>query len=273
MAEKIHFIPITGLPVVQPGDDLADLLLTALSKMGETLQNGDVIALAQKIVSKSEGQLINLAGITAGELAHEIAPLAAKDPRHVEVILRESKQIIWVSPGIFVVETYHGYVCANAGVDRSNIEQEGNGEILCLLPRNPDASAANLRATLEKRTGVKLAVIINDTHGRPFRMGGVGVLLGASGIVALHDERGQTDMFGYRLQATLTAMGDELAAATSLVMGQSAQGVPAVIVRGLSYERPDPDLGAKPLIRPGDKDVFRYPPGSDTWRARVLPHW
>lgn len=270
---KVIFQPITGLPMIEPGDDLARLIVERLAADGERFQDGDALVVAQKIVSKSEGRLVNLAGITPGPRALQIAPIAGKDPRHVEVILQESREVIWVSPGIFVVETHHGYVCANAGVDRSNIAQASNPaseneEWLCLLPLDPNASAARLRSDLLKLTGVEVAVVINDTHGRPFRMGGVGVALGMAGITGLVDQRGESDLFGYRLQATLTARGDELAAAASLVMGQAAEATPAVLVRGLNFSRPDPahDSGATSLIRPAKTDVFRYPPGSEKWR-------
>jgi coenzyme F420-0:L-glutamate ligase/coenzyme F420-1:gamma-L-glutamate ligase len=270
---EVIFRPVSGLPMIEPGDDLAKLIVERLAATGEGFRDGDVLVVAQKIVSKSEGRLVNLAGITPSERAVQIAPIAGKDPRHVEVILRESREVIWVSPGIFVVETHHGYVCANAGVDRSNIAQptnptSQNEEWLCLLPLDPDASAAKLRADLLKLTGAEVAVVINDTHGRPFRMGGIGVALGMAGIAGLIDQRGESDLFGYRLQATLTARGDELAAAASLIMGQAAEATPAVLVRGLNFGRPDPahDPGATELIRPADKDVFRYPPGSEKWR-------
>ena len=270
---KVIFQPVTGLPMIEPGDALAKLLVEGLAADGERFQNGDALVVAQKIVSKSEGRLVNLAGITPSQRALQIAPIAGKDPRHVEVILQESREVIWVSQGIFVVETHHGYVCANAGVDRSNIAQSSNPaseneEWLCLLPRDPNASAARLKRDLLKLTGVEVAVVINDTHGRPFRMGGVGVALGMAGITGLVDQRGESDLFGYRLQATLTARGDELAAAASLVMGQAAEATPAVLVRGLNFLRPDPahDPGATSLIRPAKTDVFRYPPGSEKWR-------
>ncbi len=281
MANNVQFMAVPGMPLIWPGDNLAQILVDCLARAEIQLQDGDVLALAQKIVSKSEGQLVNLADVEPSARALELAPQVGKDPRHVEVILRESKEVIWASPGIFVVETHHGYVCANAGVDRSNIDQMMNlrrdvpqfgviespetseaVEWLCLLPRDPDFSASQIRTRLKDLTGAEVAVIINDTHGRPFRMGGVGVALGSAGLTALIDQRGEQDMFGYTLQATLVGFGDELAAAASLVMGQAAEATPAVLVRGLRYRRPDasrPDPGASELIRPKDKDVFRYP--------------
>ncbi|HEX2914493.1 MAG TPA: coenzyme F420-0:L-glutamate ligase [Chloroflexia bacterium] len=269
MKNAIQFLPIKGLPMIAPGDDLGKLICEVLANEGEQPQDGDILAVAQKIVSKSEGRLINLAAIEPSPRAMEIAPIVAKDPRHVEVILRESREVIWVSPGIFVVETLQGYVCANAGVDRSNIAQpEGNpeDEWVCLLPVDSNASAARLRSRIKALTGAEVAVVINDTHGRPFRMGGVGVALGLAGFEGLADQRGQSDLFGYRLQATQTAVGDELASAASLIMGQASEATPAVLIRGLTYHTPEPDPGATSLVRPKDKDVFRYPPGSERWR-------
>jgi coenzyme F420-0:L-glutamate ligase/coenzyme F420-1:gamma-L-glutamate ligase len=282
MTGKVLFEPVNRLPMIKPGDDLAALIFARLKDQGEDLRNGDIIAIAQKVVSKSEGRLVNLADIVPSERALEIAPIAGKDPRHIEVILQESREVIWVSPGIFVVETRQGYVCANAGVDRSNIAQSADpsqtdpafnqahdeNEWLCLLPVDADASAARLRARFKELSGADVGVLINDTHGRPFRMGGVGVALGAAGLLTLRDQRGESDLYGYQLQATLTALGDELAAATSLIMGQASEATPAVLVRGLAISAPaGADKGADILIRPKDKDVFHYPPGSEKWRS------
>lgn len=279
---SVQFMAVPEMPLIWPGDELAKIVLDCLAREGLEFRDGDVLALAQKIVSKSEGRLINLADVRPGERALELASLVAKDPRHVEVILSESKEVLWASPGIFVVETHHGYVCANAGVDRSNIEQirgeprrvlplpeetekdeaHLETEWLCLLPRDPDYSAAQIRARVKELSGADIAVVINDTHGRPFRMGGVGVALGTAGLMALIDQRGEQDMFGYKLQATLVGFGDELASAASLIMGQAAEATPAVLVRGLRYRRPNPtqlDPGARELIRSRQQDVFRYP--------------
>lgn len=282
MTGKVFFEPVNRLPMIKPGDDLAALIFARLKDQGEDLRTGDIIAIAQKVVSKSEGRLVNLADIVPSERALEIAPIAGKDPRHIEVILQESREVIWVSPGIFVVETRQGYVCANAGVDRSNIAQSADpsqtdpavnqahdeNEWLCLLPVDADASAARLRARFKELSGADVGVLINDTHGRPFRMGGVGVALGAAGLLTLRDQRGESDLYGYQLQATLTALGDELAAATSLIMGQASEATPAVLVRGLAISAPaGADKGADILIRPKDKDVFHYPPGSEKWRS------
>lgn len=270
--KSIEFLPVSNLPLIKPDDDLAAMVIEALAYDEETLQDDDIVVFAQKVVSKSEGRLVNLADIEPSPRALEITEALnkAKDPRHIEVILGEAKQVIWANAGIFIVETHQGYVCANAGVDRSNIEQsnEPEAEWLCLLPVDADASAAMLRARFKELAGVEVAVLINDTHGRPFRNGGIGVALGSAGLGSLVDQRGQSDLFGYTLQATLTATGDEIAAAASLVMGQAAEATPVVIIRGLRYAKPAPneDKGAKPLIRPASQDIFRYPPGSEKWR-------
>ena len=271
----LAFYPIEGLPMIQPGDDLATMIVERLAAQSVTFQDGDLLALAQKIVSKSEGQLVNLVEVEPTERAKEIAATLNKDPRFIEMVLRESREVIWVSPGIFIVETHHGFVCANAGIDHSNIgpvtaekpveEAVQEADWICLLPVDPDASARHLQGRVQELTGANIAVLINDTHGRPFRAGNMGVALGAAGLVTLFDQRGDTDLQGYTLQATLTATGDELAAATSLVMGQAAEAIPAVLVRGLHPRllHPATDAGAQPLIRPADHDVFRYPKGRD----------
>lgn len=265
----IQLLPLADVPLIKPGDNLAAIIFNCLQKQGLALQVGDIVVVAQKIVSKSENRLVNLGQVTPSERAQQIAQIVNKDPRHVQVILDESNEVIWASPGIFVVEERNGYVAANAGVDRSNIEQpDGNAanhsdnEWVSLLPLDPDASAQKLRADLQRLTNVQIAVLINDTHGRPFRMGGVGVALGAAGLQTLVDERGESDLFGYKLQATLVATGDELASAASLLMGQAAEGTPVVIIRGYKSRSPQldqPDKGAAELIRPKEQDKFRYP--------------
>lgn len=262
---KIELIAIEKVPLFKPGDNVVIILRDCLASMQLNFENNDILVLAQKIVSKSERRLVNLRDIEASERAKNIAPLAQKDPRHIQVILNESKEVIWVSPGIFVVETYHGFVCANAGVDRSNIEQPNAGEHdewLALLPLDPDRSAVNIRQQVAELSGVDIAVIINDTHGRPFRMGGIGVAIGSAGIVSMVDKRGEHDMFGYTLQSTQVGTADEIASAASMVMGQADEATPAVLIRGMNYRRPtspEADTGAKELIRAANRDVFRHP--------------
>ena len=255
----IQLIGLNGFPLVQPGDDLVALIRATLVQMDERVQPGDVVVVAQKVVSKSEGRLVNLNAVQPNARALRIARAISRDPRHVQSVLDESREVLWATPGIFVVEQRNGYVCANAGVDRSNIEQKGAGEWLALLPGDCDALAARLRAALLPEAGGDIAVIINDTHGRAFREGGVGVALGAAGIEALLDQRGDQDLFGYTLHNTFVAVADELASAASCLMGQAAEATPVVIVRGYHYRRPATDRGARPLVRPRERDVFRYP--------------
>jgi coenzyme F420-0:L-glutamate ligase/coenzyme F420-1:gamma-L-glutamate ligase len=269
-----------GMPLVKPGDDLAKIILNCMEAQDLHFEAGDVLVLAQKIVSKSEGRLVNLREVVPSERALQVAEIVKKDPRHVEVILRESNEVLWVSPNIFIVEERNGYVCANAGVDRSNIEQPSTSdsgsanvahanenenitdEWLALLPLDSNVSAQRLRTAFKQASDIDVAIIINDTHGRPFRVGGIGVAIGAAGLQTIVDERGESDLFGYKLQATIVGAGDELASAASLVMGQASEATPVVLIRGYYYRPPADianDLGAAPLVRAREQDKFRYP--------------
>lgn len=247
--------PLQHIPLIRQGDDLADIILNSLH--GTELQDNDILVLAQKIVSKSEGRMVNLASVTASEQATELAPLLEKDPRLVELILQESNEILRTRKGVIVVEHKLGFVCANAGIDHSNVVGEGkqNEDYVLLLPEDPDRSAQHLRDEIKKRTGKTLGVMIIDSHGRAWRNGTVGVCIGLSGIPAIMDERGWQDLFGYTLKATIVGVADELAAAASLVMGQAAEGTPVVHVRGFPY--PLGEGALKDLIRPKDMDMFR----------------
>jgi len=249
--------PLQHIPLIRQGDDLADIILNSLYKTDTNLQNDDILVLAQKIVSKSEGRMVNLASVTASAQASELAPLLEKDPRLVELILQESNEILRTRKGVIVVEHKLGFVCANAGIDHSNVVGEGNQneEYVLLLPEEPDQSAQQLRNEIKKRTGKTIGVMIIDSHGRAWRNGTVGVCIGLSGIPAIMDERGWQDLFGYTLKATVVGVADELAAAASLVMGQAAEGTPVVHVRGFPYPLGEGTL--KDLIRPKDMDMFR----------------
>jgi len=249
--------PLQHIPLIRQGDDLADIILNSLYKTDTNLQNDDILVLAQKIVSKSEGRMVNLASVTASAQAIELAPLLEKDPRLVELILQESNEILRTRKGVIVVEHKLGFVCANAGIDHSNVVGEGNQneEYVLLLPEEPDQSAQQLRNEIKKRTGKTIGVMIIDSHGRAWRNGTVGVCIGLSGIPAIMDERGWQDLFGYTLKATVVGVADELAAAASLVMGQAAEGTPVVHVRGFPY--PLGEGALKDLIRPKDMDMFR----------------
>jgi coenzyme F420-0:L-glutamate ligase/coenzyme F420-1:gamma-L-glutamate ligase len=246
---------VEQLPLVRPGDDLAALILDRLQRQGESLQPGDILVLAQKIVSKAEGRLIRLAEVMPGEQALALAELVNKEPRHVQVILDDSREIIRVRRGLLVVEQRSGWVCANAGVDRSNVAP-GEEELVALLPEDADASAARLRARFGALTGVEPGVIINDSHGRAWRIGTTGVCIGCAGLPPVWNQRGLHDLFGYELASSEECIADELAGAASLLMGQSDEGRPAVLIRG--YELPDaPPAPATTIQRPAEMDAFR----------------
>lgn len=252
---SIH--PIRNIPLIQPGDDLAGVLLRALDANQIVLQDGDVLVLAQKIVSKAENRLVNLTQVTPSAEAIDLAAKTEKDARMVELVLRESSAVLRHRPGTLIVEHRLGFVCANAGIDHSNVQGPwGNPEDwVLLLPENPDRSAAELRARFAIATSTVPGVMIIDSHGRAWRMGTVGVAIGLAGMPGLVDLRGQEDMFGYKLRVTQVAAADELAAAASLVMGQAAEAVPAVLVRGFPYPLRDGSLDE--LIRPREMDLFR----------------
>lgn len=230
------------------------MLLDALDRAGLTLSDGDILAVAQKIVSKAEGRLVNLSHVEPGEAAIELAVRSGKDPRLVELILRESEEVSRVRPGVLIVRHRLGFTCANAGIDRSNIGPDGEERVL-LLPIDPDTSARRIRRTLAAGRGVAPGVVITDSHGRPFRLGTVGVAIGAAGLPALWDRRGEPDRYGYRLQHTDVGVADEIAAAAGLLMGQAAEGLPAVLLRGLRL--PGHDGRAADLVRPKDEDLYR----------------
>jgi coenzyme F420-0:L-glutamate ligase/coenzyme F420-1:gamma-L-glutamate ligase len=255
MSLKLTSLP--DIPMIQPGDDLAGIILYALDRAGLSLMDGDVLVVAQKIVSKAEGRLVNLATVDASPQARELAERAGKDPRLVEMILRESNQVLRTRPGTIIVEHRLGFVCASAGVDHSNVLGEGGQpeDWVLLLPENPDASAHALRQRLEAASGARLGVLIIDSHGRAWRLGTVGVAIGVSGLPALVDLRGTPDLFDYHLQITQVGAADELAAAASLVMGQAAEGTPVVHVRGFPYPLREASLSE--LLRPKDQDLFR----------------
>lgn len=258
----LSLIPIPGIPHVRAGDDLAAVLLDAIDRAGLTLVDGDVLAIAQKIVSKAEGRTVRLADVVPGPQATEIAAQVGKDARVVELILRESEEIARMRPaaagvpGVLVVRHRLGFTSANAGIDRSNVSQTAEaGETVLLLPEDPDASAARLREAIVTRRGVKVGVVITDSHGRPHRMGTVGVAIGVAGVPALWDRRGEADLYGFRLQHTDVGVADEIAAAAGLLMGQAAEGIPAVVLRGLRFSAPSGQ--AIDLVRPKEYDLYR----------------
>jgi coenzyme F420-0:L-glutamate ligase/coenzyme F420-1:gamma-L-glutamate ligase len=247
--------PIPGIPLVRPRDDLAELLILACERQAISPKEGDVLVLAQKVVSKAEARYIDLATVVPSARAQSLAAEVEKDPRLVEVILGESRRVVRQRPGILIVEHRLGFVMANAGVDRSNVDPEAGAEPVLLLPRDPDGSAATLLARLSAHFGKPLAVIISDSWGRAWRRGTVGVALGAAGLPAVMDLRGRPDLFGHELRVTETGFADEIASAASLLMGQAAEATPAVLVSGLSWSAAS--MPANALLRPPEEDLFR----------------
>jgi coenzyme F420-0:L-glutamate ligase/coenzyme F420-1:gamma-L-glutamate ligase len=250
----ISLIPLEGIPEVRPGDDLAVLIAAALGAAGIGLKDADVLVVTQKVVSKAEGRVVVLASITPREEARAWAAKWGKDPRQVELVLRESTEVVRMAEGgLIISRTSHGFVCANAGVDLSNV---GGGEVATLLPKNPDRSAGSLRERLGELTGAQPAIVISDSFGRPWRSGIVNVAIGAAGLDVLVDLRGTPDAHGREMRSTVIAMGDELASAADLAGGKVAQR-PVVLVRGFEYVPPaGEDRGAAALVMPREQDLF-----------------
>ncbi len=251
----LELFPVPGLPIVKSGDDLAALIADAMARAGQSLRAGDVVVVAQKIVSKAEGRFVDLAGVTPSAEAVALAQETGKDPRIVAVVLSESARVVRSRPNLIIVEHRRGWVMANAGVDHSNVTPLGEPDRLLLLPLDPDASAEALRAALSARAGADIAVVISDSFGRAWRRGTVGVAIGAAGLPSLVDLRGSPDMFGRTLEVTVVGLADEVAAAAGLVQGQAAEGTPVAIVRGLRWTAPA--TPASELVRPPAEDLFR----------------
>lgn len=253
----LSLIPLQGFPLIHPGDKLPEIIAAALENNGLALMNRDILVLAQKIVSKSEGRLVNLTSVEPSEEAQHYAAITEKNPRLIELILSESQEVLRAQKGIIIVQHRLGFISANAGIDHSNVDGPWGDpdDWVLLLPQNPDASAKAIRQMLEDRFGVKIGVLIIDSHGRAWRNGTVGVTIGLSGLPALVDLRGESDLFNYRLRVTQVAAADELAAGASLMMGQAHEGTPVVLVRGFPYPLRESHLGE--LIRPKERDLFR----------------
>jgi len=246
---------LPGVPMAREGDDIATMILEGLERAGLALAAGDIVAVAQKLVSKAEGRLIALSSVTPSARAIELAETSQKDPRLVELILSESTEVLRVRPGgVIIVEHRLGFVMANAGIDQSNVGHDGEERAL-LLPRDPDGAAVLIRDALRRRAGVAPAVLIIDSIGRAWRQGTVGTALGVAGLPALLDLRGQPDLYGRPLQTSTLGLADEVASAASLIMGQASEGRPIVLVRGVDYERRE--SSAAELIRPRAMDLFR----------------
>jgi len=257
MAAAFEVFGVPGLPLVQAGDDLPGLLIDALNAADQNLQDGDCVCLAQKIVSKAEGRQIPLSEVTAGDEARALAEETDKDPRLVELILSESNEVLRKKPGVLIMRHRLGLVGAHAGIDQSNIDHE-DGESALLLPVDPDASAARFKAEIASRLGVNIGVIITDSANRPWRLGTIGIAIGAAGLTVLDDHRGGTDMFDRELKVTLINRADAVASAATLIMGETTEKVPAAIVRGLPLEiGSNGTQNAAIINRPLEEDLFR----------------
>ena len=244
----IELIPVEGFPEVRPGDDLDDLIANAVE---DTLRSGDVLVVTHKIMSKAEGRLVDLETVEPSALAKGYAARWGKDPRQIEVVFRESRRVVRMDRGVVISETHHGFVCANAGVDASNVPGE---DTVCLLPIDPDASAARLREALAGRLGVEVPVVVSDSFGRAWRFGITDIAIGVAGMDPLADYRGQNDPHGYPMEASVLAVADEIAASAELVMGKT-DGVPLAIVRGYDYGRGNGT--GRDLLMPPERDMFR----------------
>lgn len=255
MPARLELIPLADFPRVEPGDDLAQLVTRSLADNALALTPGDVLVIAQKVVSKAENRYVRLADVTPSDEAIALASQADKDPRQAELILRESREVVRVRPGVIIVEHRNGYVHANAGIDKSNIPNSADDPRVLLLPVDPDASAALLRQSLHRDTDVGVKIVINDSAGRAWRNGTVGIAIGTAGFEPLFNQVGERDMYGNVLEVTEAAVADELAAAASLVMGQAAEACPVVLVRGASLQ--DVDTGSTSLLREKSMDMFR----------------
>ena len=255
--KSLSFTTIPGIPAVKEGDDLAAIILRALKSAGLKLEDGDILVLAQKIVSKAEGRLVNLTTVTPSAEAIELAAFLDKRPELVELILRESNEVVRKRPGTIIVEHKKGFICANAGIDHSNVKGPwGNDEDwVLLLPEDSDASAHRLRQALFLATAKEVGVLIIDSHGRAWRNGVLGTTIGLSGIPGLLDMRGEEDLYHYKLRVTTIGVADELAAGASLMMGQASEGTPVVLVKGFPY--PLREGHSSELLRPKERDMFR----------------
>lgn len=254
-AKRLEIFALANLPLIQPGHDLVGEILHSLDDEGERLLAGDIVIVAQKIVSKSEGRYVRLADVKPSQTATALAQEVGKDPRLVELVLSESRFVLRCRPGVLIVEHQLGYVIANAGIDASNVQAEPDDPRVLLLPIDPDRTAAEIRGRLEAHCGCLIGVVINDSVGRAWRNGAVGTCLGSAGVPAHHDLRGSLDLFGRPLAVSTMGLSDELSSAASLMQGQGNEGRPVVVVRGLQWH--PSSQTARDLIRPIDEDLFR----------------
>ena len=252
MPPEIRAVGIEGLPEVRAGDDLAGQIIDAAAAQGTPIEDGDVVVVTQKIVSKAEGRVMTIDEVEASPLAIAITEGHRRDPRHTEMILRESRRVVRMDRGVIISETYHGYICANAGIDASNIPGDN---AICLLPVDPDASARRIRDAIRERLGVDAAVLVSDTFGRPWRNGAINVSIGVAGFNPVVSYVGEFDPHGNELHTTTIAVADELAATAELVTGKLL-GVPVALIKGYPYERME-DADSRAIVRDPDKDLFR----------------
>ncbi len=248
----IEIIPLENFPLVKKNDNIGKIILEYYKKNTLEIIMNDIIIIAQAIISKAEGATVKLDTVEPSEFAIEIAKQSKKDPKHVEVILREAKNICKNRNGVLITETKHGFVCANSGVDRSNVPGEN---VVTLLPKNPDKSAKKIREIIEKESGKNIAIIISDTHNRPFRLGAINIAIGCSGINPFTNYVGKKDLYGFKLKSSTTSLADQLCSAAGLHMGEANEGYPVIIIRGIDFERKE--VSAKNLIRPEERDYFR----------------
>jgi coenzyme F420-0:L-glutamate ligase/coenzyme F420-1:gamma-L-glutamate ligase len=254
MTKAVNLIGLENFPMVKHGDNLAELIVTTIKNERLAIDDGDVIVVAHKVVSKSEGPIIRLRDVKPSKKAEEIANVTLRDPRLVELILRETKHIVKATPEILIVENKQGLVCVNAGVDKSNVEGD---DAYALLPKDPDESARRIRSEVNRLTGKKVAVVITDTYSRPFRRGQVEFAIGLAGIDAFRDYRGQKDLYGHVLKVKNTGVADEIASAAELIMGQGVEGVPVVIIKNLGGVTQKENVSSANLLITKDEDLFK----------------
>ncbi len=250
--KTIQIIPITGLPIIKKGDKISKLICKAAEEQKTPIQNDDIIIITHVVISRAEGNVVNLDNIKPSQFAETIAKKSGKDPALVEVVLSEASSIIRMRDNNLITLTRQGLICANSGVDKSNVPGE---KMVALLPQNPDRSAKQIRYEIKKHTRKRTAVIISDTHGRPLRDGEINIAIGVAGLIPIRDRRGEKDLFNYSLRIKRTAIADELASAAELVIGQAAEGVPVAIIRGYRYQKSE-KATAKDMLRPLEKEWF-----------------
>ena len=248
----LEILPLENFPIIKERDNIGKIIIDSVKENEMELLDYDIIIIAQTIISRAEGMIIDLENVEPSDFAKEIAFQSNKDPKHVEVILKEAKNVCKFRNGVLVTETKHGFVCANSGVDKSNVP---NKNTVSILPKDSDQSAKKIREYIEGKLKKKIAIIISDTHNRPFRIGAINIAIGCSGINPLNSYIGKKDLFGYELKSSVISLADQLCSAAGLVMGESAEGFPVIIIRGINYLRDE--ISAKVLIRPEEKDYFR----------------